>query len=264
MNRAIEVKGEGQIESASVVQSFLRKRNLLELKLKEGEKERIPLIERDALTILQDNDKDYLLSSQNFRAYGDYALRSYFIDENPTSRRFLHPEPEPTLKVSYATTDPGQVILDNFYNGNQNTPSFVFRDPFVTSGPKSFCIEYMPMGVLDLKSREKKIIAPRTREILAITQDNGNILIGATIPASIVPSLIKEGRAGVLEDVFNKEDIEKVAQLNKKNDENHMCLGDHSCIPRDKFEFAQLEGYPKYKLNMDTTGKIYTAERVVE
>jgi len=33
MSREIEVKGKGQIESASVVQSFLRKKNLLELKL---------------------------------------------------------------------------------------------------------------------------------------------------------------------------------------------------------------------------------------
>jgi len=156
------------------------------------------------------------------------------------------------------------VILDNFYNGNQNIPSFVFRYPSITTDLNSLCMWYTPMGVLDLKSREKKIIAPRTREILAITQDKGNILIQTTIPASIVPSLIKEGRAGVLEDVFDKKDIEKVAQLNKKKDENHMCRGNHSCISQDKFEFSEIDGYPKYKLGMDTTGKIYIAERVSE
>ncbi len=264
MSREIEVKGKGQIESASVFQSFLRKKNLLELKLKEGRKERIPIRERDVLTVLQNNGESYLLSSQNYKAQGDYALRNYFIEKDLTSKRSLHPESEPILKVPYSTNDPGQVILDNFYDGNQNIPSFVFRHPFVTANLKSLCMGYMPMEVLDLKSREKKELAPRTREIRAITQDNGNILIEATIPASIVSSLIKENRVGVLEDVFDKEDIEKVAQLNKKKDEDHMCLGNRSCISQDKFEFAETEGYPKYKLGMDTTGKIYTAERVAE
>lgn len=264
MSREIEVKGEGQIESANVIQSFLGK-DFLELKLKKGASRRIPLRERRALTVSQNNGESYLLSSQNFRAYDDYALRSYFIEKNLTSKKLFHPKPKSILQASYFTTDPGQAVLDNFYNGNQNIPAIVFRQPFVTTGHNhSFCVEYMPVGVLNLKSREKKRIAPKTREILPITQDNGNILIGATIPASIVPSLIEEGRAGVLEDVFKEEDIEKVAQLNKKNDEDHMCFGNCSCIPRDKFEFSQLEDYPKYKLGMDTTGKIYTAERVVK
>lgn len=264
MNRAIEVKGEGQIESASVVPSFLGK-SLLELKLKERTRRKIPLRERRALTVLQNNGESYFLSSQGSGAYGGYASKNYFIEKDLTSKKFLHPEPKPILNASYFTTDPGQVILDNFYDGNKNISSIVFRHPLVTTGHNhSFCVEYMPIGVLDLKSKEKKIIAQRARKLHTITQDNGNILIGVTIPASILPSLIKESRAGVLEDVFDKEDIEKVAQLNEKKDENHTCFGNSSCIPRSMFEFAELKGYPKYKLGMDTTGKIYTAERVLE
>jgi len=264
MNRTIEVKGEGQIESANVVQSFLGK-NLLELKLKEGASRKIPIRERRALTVLQNNGENYLLSIQSLGGYGGYASIGYFIEENLTSKRFLHPEPKPILNVSYFTTDSGQAILDNFYDGNKNISSIVFRHPSVTTGHNhSFCVEYMPIGVLDLKSREKKIIAQKARNIHTITQNNGNILIGATIPASIIPSLIKESRAGVLEDVFDKKDMEKVAQLNERNDKNHMCFGNSSCIPRSMFEFAELKGYPKYKLGMDTTGRIYTAERVFE
>jgi len=265
MNRTIEVKGEGQIESASVVQSFLGGKDLLELKLKEGASRRIPLRKRWPVTVLQNNGESYFLSSQRLGGHGGYALRGHFIEENLTSKRFLRPEPEPILKAPYFTNDPGQVVLDNFYDGNQNSPSVVFRHPLVTTGYNHhFCVEYMPIGVLDLKSREKEIIAQQTRKIHTIAHDNGNILIGATIPASIVPSLIKEGRAGVLEDVFDKEDIEKVAQLNKRNDKDHRCFGNCSCISQDTFEFVQPGDYPKYRLGMDTTGRIYTAKRIVE
>jgi len=219
-----------------------------------------------AEAIVQDNEKVYLISSFHKETQGDYASYGYNLCSGLlTSKRgktlVSYQKPIEIFSESTACS-PGKKIFGPVFDGKTHLPTMVCNglgNPFGYKG--HLWNPYDLVTAIDLNSQKQTEIIKNAKDMEG-SNINGKNLISVLVPASKVPSLIKEKSSNELENVFNEKDLNLVERLNKARDLDHMCYGTHSCIERSSFENTSTKGYPRYRLWLNSKGKVYEAKRV--
>ncbi len=273
----VKVKGEGIISSAQLewgivpladlpilreIPSFDRKVSFIYENGKGG----IKLPEEEwPLTVLQRGDKAYLVSQKRIPVDVERSIITlqYLVRTAPVKEVSI----EKPRKIGSTTTSTseGKVIADFLYDGNNDIPALVFHYPGDAVGYEGrLYVEYSRVDVVDLESGVRNTLTDAGYHVDTCIVD-GKKLVGITVPASKVQGLIEKTNSSDLERAFDSSDLERVVELNQKNDIAHMavCFWDHSCISAETFELVQPEEYPQYRVTMDTKGKIYQAERII-
>ncbi len=273
----VEVKGEGLINSAVLEWGTVPFADLPVLRgfpcfgrkvsfLYEDGKGGIKLPEEESpLTVLQKGDKVYLTSMKRVPVNPELStITLQYLVRTASTERISIIKPRVIGEITTSTNE-GKVIADFLYDGNGNIPALVFHFPMYNVGYEGrLPVEYSKVDAVDLESSVRNNLMNYGKNIDTVIV-YGKKLVGVTVPASKIPELIEKTKSSDLKKVFYSSDLERVAELNRKNDRDHMtnCWGDHSCISTETFEFVQPKGYPQYRVAMDTKGKIYEAERIL-
>ncbi len=270
----VEVKGEGLISSAQLEWGIVPLSNLPILRkipsfdrkvsfIYEDRKGGIKLPEEEwPLAVLQRGGKAYLVSQKRIPVDVERSIITLqYLVRTASVKEVSIEKPRKIVAITSSTSE-GKVIADFLYDGNNNIPALVFHYPGGAVGYEGrLYVEYSRVDVADLESGVRNTLTSHGYHVDTSIVD-GKKLVGITVPASKVPELIEKTKSSDLERTFDNSDLERVVELNQKNDIAHMCWGDHSCISAETFEFVQPEGYPQYRVTMDTKGSVYQAERI--
>ena len=160
----------------------------------------------------------------------------------------------------------GDKIINDIYDGKNNSPTMAFNSGGHAIGYKNSLFNpFQAINVINLDNQEQYQIIEQADEIIMINKDGKN-LISCIIPTSNVPRLIDGKKSNILKNEFSKDDLGLTNILNELNDKIHApnCWGDSSCINRGEFELVQSEGYPRYRLDLDSKGDIHDATRIFD